>query len=66
MAGVSHCSQFGSKEEPERSDEPLLVLVSGPAALDREDAMDVGRERQVGHVDRVGEFEIWVKGFEGG
>jgi hypothetical protein len=39
-------------------------LVSGPAALDREDAMDVGRE--VGHVDRGGESEIWVEGFEGG
>ena len=66
MAGVCRCSQFGSKEEPERLDEPLLVLVSGPAALDGEDAVDVGRQRQVGHVDRGGEFEIWIKGFEGG
>jgi hypothetical protein len=37
--------QLAWKKCTQRPDEPLLVLLSSPAALDGQDAMDIGRDR---------------------
>src|SRR5215472_91446 len=57
---------FPAKERAQRSDQPLLVLLGAPAPLDGQDVMDLGGENGVCDVDGLGDFEVGVKGPEGG
>ncbi len=58
--------QLGPEKCAQRPDEPLLVLLSCPAAVDGQDAMDIGRQGDIRDVDRLGEFQLGVKGAAGG
>jgi hypothetical protein len=66
LTGISCRWWLAPKEQAQRSDEPLLVLRRGPAALGGQDPVHVRGESGVCDVGSVGELEFRVKGVADG